>query len=35
MNELLTPEEVAQEVRRLVGKLQAEGRNDLLLRADC
>lgn len=33
MNELLTPEEVAQEVRRLVGKLQAEGRSDLLLRA--
>ena len=33
MNELLTPEEIAQEVRRLVGKLQAEGRNDLLLRA--
>ena len=33
MNELLTPEEVAQEVRRLVGQLQAEGRNDLLLRA--
>ena len=33
MNELLTPEEIAQEVRRLVGKLQAEGRSDLLLRA--
>ena len=33
MNELQTPEEVAQEVRRLVGKLQAEGRSDLLLRA--
>ena len=33
MNEQLTPEEVAQEVRRLVGKLQAEGRSDLLLRA--
>ena len=33
MNEQLTPEEVAQEVRRLVGQLQAEGRNDLLLRA--
>ena len=33
MNERLTPEEVAQEVRRLVGQLQAEGRNDLLLRA--
>ena len=33
MNELLTSEEVAQEMRRLVGQLQAEGRNDLLLRA--
>ena len=33
MNELLTPEEVAQEVKRLVGQLQAEGRKDLLLKA--
>jgi len=33
MNELLTPEEMAQEVRRLVGLLQAEGRKDLLLKA--
>ena len=31
MNELLTPEERAQEVKRLVGQLQAEGRTDLLL----
>ena len=31
MNELLTPEEQAQEVKRLVGQLQAEGRTDLLL----
>ena len=28
-----TPEELAQEVKRLVGQLQAQGRNDLLLRA--
>jgi hypothetical protein len=33
MNELLTPEERAQEVKRLVSQLQAEGRADLLLRA--
>ena len=33
MNELLTPEEQAQEVKRLVGQLQAEGRTDLLLHA--
>jgi hypothetical protein len=33
MNELLTPEEMAQELKRLVGQLQAEGRNDLLLKA--
>ena len=31
MNELLTPEERALEVKRLVGQLQAEGRTDLLL----
>lgn len=29
----LSPEEVAQEVRRLVGELQTEGRYDLLLKA--
>lgn len=29
----LSPEEMAQEVRRLVGELQAEGRYDLLLKA--
>ena len=33
MNELLTPEEMAQELKRLAGQLQAEGRNDLLLKA--
>ena len=33
MNELLTLEEMAQELKRLVGQLQAEGRNDLLLKA--
>ena len=33
MNELQTPEEQAQEVKRLVGLLQAEGRTDLLLHA--
>lgn len=33
MNELLTPEERAQELKRLVAQLQAEGRNDLLLKA--
>lgn len=30
---MLSPEEVAQEIRRLVGQLQAEGRQDLLLKA--
>ena len=34
MNELLTPEERAQEVKRLVSQLQAEGRTDLLLHED-
>jgi hypothetical protein len=33
MNELLTPEERAQELKKLVSQLQAEGRNDLLLKA--
>ena len=33
MTEKQTPEELAQEVKRLVGQLQAQGRNDLLLRA--
>ena len=33
MTEQQTPEELAQEVKRLVGQLQAQGRNDLLLRA--
>ena len=33
MNELLTPEEWAQELRRLVAQLEAEGRRDLLLKA--
>ena len=33
MNERLTPEERAQEVKRLVNQLQAEGRKDLLLHA--
>ena len=33
MNELLIPEERAQELKRLVSQLQAEGRNDLLLKA--
>ena len=33
MNELLTPEERAQEVKRLVSQLQVEGRTDLLLHA--
>ena len=32
-NELLTPEEKALELKRLAGQLQAEGRNDLLLKA--
>lgn len=30
---MLSPEEVAQEIRRLVGQLQAEGHQDLLLKA--
>lgn len=33
MNELQTPEERAQALRRLIVQLQAEGRNDLLLKA--
>lgn len=33
MNELLTPEERTQELRRLVAQLEAEGRRDLLLKA--
>ena len=33
MNELLTPEERAQELKVLVSQLQAEGRKDLLLKA--
>ena len=33
MNEQMTPEERAQELKRLVGELQAEGRKDLLLHA--
>ena len=33
MNERLTPEELAQELKRLVAQLQTEGRNDLLLKA--
>lgn len=33
MTEQLTPEELAQEVKKLVGQLQAEGRIDLLLHA--
>ena len=33
MNEQLTPEELAQEVRNLVSQLQASGRKDLLLHA--
>lgn len=33
MNELLTPEERAQELKTLVSQLQAEGRKDLLLKA--
>jgi len=32
-NELMTPEEIALEVKRLAGQLQAEGRSDLLLKA--
>ena len=33
MSDSLTSEQKAQEVRRLVGELQAEGRYDLLLKA--
>ena len=33
MNEQLTPEERALELKRLAGQLQAEGRSDLLLKA--
>ena len=33
MNGLLTPEERAQELKRLIGQLEAEGRRALLLRA--
>ena len=33
MNEQLTPEELALELKRLVSQLQAEGRSDLLLKA--
>ena len=33
MTEQLTPEERAQELKMLVGELQAEGRKDLLLKA--
>jgi hypothetical protein len=33
MNEQMTPEEMALEVKRLAGQLQAEGRRDLLLKA--
>ena len=33
MNEQMTPEEMALEVKRLAGQLQAEGRSDLLLKA--
>lgn len=33
MNGLLTQEERAQELKRLIGQLEAEGRRDLLLRA--
>ena len=33
MNEQLTPEERALELKRLIEQLQAEGRNDLLLKA--
>ena len=33
MNELQTPEERAQALRRLIVQLQAEGRNDLLLKS--
>ena len=33
MSELMAPELIAQEIKRLVGQLQAEGRSDLLLKA--
>ena len=33
MNEQMTLEQTAQEIKRLVGQLQAEGRSDLLLKA--
>ena len=33
MSDLMTPEQAAQEIKRLVGQLQAEGRSDLLLKA--
>ena len=33
MNEQLTPEERALELKRLIEQLQAEGRTDLLLKA--
>ena len=33
MIESMTPEQTAQEIKRLVGQLQAEGRSDLLLKA--
>jgi hypothetical protein len=33
MSEPMTPEQTAQEIKRLVGQLQAEGRSDLLLKA--
>ena len=33
MNELMTPEQIAHEIKRLVEQLQAEGRSDLLLKA--
>ena len=33
MTEQMTPEEMALEVKRLAGQLQAEGRSDLLLKA--
>ena len=33
MSELITPEQTAQEIKRLVEQLRAEGRTDLLLKA--
>ena len=33
MSEPMTPEQIVQEIKRLVGQLQAEGRSDLLLHA--